>query len=435
MQIAQFVHRYPPALGGAEAYTARLCEYFSSCGDQVRVWTSSAIQLEEMWRPARNTAARSQSFPVRYGTYEEPEVVRFRPLNFAGRRHVLKALSLLPFSAWQCLTTPCNPVSLEMWREAGQYRAPLDAVHATAFPYSFPIMCGHRLARRRGVPFFITPFLHLGDLTDSKDRTRRQYTAPHLRWLLLQADGVFVQTEAEREMVLGMGLREDRVHLQGLGVEPDECTGGDRDAARNRWESKPGQAVVGHLSNNSQEKGTCELLQAAERLWKKGLEFQLVLAGPEMPNFQKFWNAYSPRGSIKRLGVLSEQQKRDFYAGIDLFALPSRTDSFGLVLLEAWANGKPNLVYRAGGPGQLVRDGLDGLQARCGDVAALANGLERLVHDRGLRHRLGESGLARIGSEFQWTDKLAMVRNVIETARLTRQAERRFVPRLELSDH
>ena len=63
----------------------------------------------------------------------------------------------------------------------------LDAVHAAAFPYSYPIVCGLRLARRRGVPFLLTPFLHLGDPADPRDRTRRQYTAPHLRWLLRQA--------------------------------------------------------------------------------------------------------------------------------------------------------------------------------------------------------------------------------------------------------
>ena len=50
MQVAQFVHRYPPALGGAEAYTARLCEYLAARGDDVRVWTTTAVELEEMWR-------------------------------------------------------------------------------------------------------------------------------------------------------------------------------------------------------------------------------------------------------------------------------------------------------------------------------------------------------------------------------------------------
>ena len=35
MHVAQFVHRYPPALGGAEAYAARLCEYLAGRGDDV----------------------------------------------------------------------------------------------------------------------------------------------------------------------------------------------------------------------------------------------------------------------------------------------------------------------------------------------------------------------------------------------------------------
>ena len=113
---------------------------------------------------------------------------------------------------------------------------------------------------------------------------------------------------------------------------------------------------------------------------------------------------------VERLGVLSDAAKRDFYAGIDAFALPSRSDSFGLVLLEAWANGKPNLVYRAGGPAELVRDEVEGLQARCGDVAGLADRLRRLVNDAGLRVRLGEAGRDRAGREFRWADKLEMVR-------------------------
>src|SRR5207237_5128597 len=124
-------------------------------------------------------------------------LTRHAPLRFPGRRYALKALSLLPHRLWQCLTTPCNPVCPAMWRDATRYDGPLDAVHATAFPYSFPIACGLRLARRRGVPFFLTPFLHLGDANDPHDATRKQYTKPHLRWLLRQAARVFVPTAAE----------------------------------------------------------------------------------------------------------------------------------------------------------------------------------------------------------------------------------------------
>jgi glycosyltransferase involved in cell wall biosynthesis len=313
-----------------------------------------------------------------------------------------------------------------MWRDAGRYDGPLDAIHATAFPYSFPIACGLRLARRRGVPFFVTPFLHFGDPDDPHDHTRRQYTAPHLRWLLRQADGVFVQTRAERDLAVALGVSEPRVHLQGLGVEPAECTGGNRERAREAWGARQDEVVVGHLANNSVEKGTVDLLRAAERAWARGQRFRVVLAGPEMPNFRTFWDGFAAKARVTRLGVLSDSQKRGFFAGIDVFALPSRTDSFGLVLLEAWANAKPTLVYRAGGPAELVRDGIDGLHARCGDIDVLTGQLDRLVADKGLRQGLGEKGLARIEREFQWKGKLELVRNLLANRLAAAPAGRRL---------
>jgi glycosyltransferase involved in cell wall biosynthesis len=300
-----------------------------------------------------------------------------------------------------------------MWRDAERYNGPLDAVHAVAFPYSFPIVCGLRLAHRRGVPFYLTPFLHLGDPTDPNDRTRQQYTKPHLRWLLQQADGVFVQTHLERAAAIHLGVDERRVVLQGLGVDPEECTGGDRACLRARIGATSGEVVVGHLANNSVEKGTCDLLKAAEQLWDKGMQFRIVLAGPEMNNFQTFWDTYRAKEKVTRLGVLNDAEKRDFFAAIDLFALPSRTDSFGLVLLEAWANKKANLVYRAGGPAELVCDGIDGLQANCGDVEQLSSRLGLMIADNVLRKKLGENGFSRIEGEFQWENKLAIVRTVL----------------------
>jgi glycosyltransferase involved in cell wall biosynthesis len=423
MHVAQFVQRYPPAIGGSEAYAERLCSHLAARDDTVTVWTTTAIELAEMWGPiishpivrSGDAASGARDRRSRRRPVLPPRVTRvcrYRPLRFPGRRYVLKALSLVPVRPWQCLTTPCNPVCPAMWRDAGRYDGPLDAVHATAFPYAFPILCGLRLARRRGVPFLLTPFLHLGDPADPADRTRKRYTAPHLRWLLRQADRVFVQTRLERDAAVGLGVPPDRVVLQGLGVEPAECTGGDRDAARRSWGVSAAEVVVGHLANNSAEKGTVDLLRAAERAWAAGHRFRVILAGPEIPSFRSFWDRFGPKHRVTRLGVLTEARKRDFFAGIDLFALPSRSDSFGLVLLEAWANGKPNLVYRAGGPAELVRDGADGLHARCGDWQELAAKLGALVADPGLR-RLGDNGLSRVTREFRWADKLELVRETI----------------------
>ena len=139
---------------------------------------------------------------------------------------------------------------------------------------------------------------------------------------------------------------------------------------------------------------------------------RVVLAGPEMPSFQTFRRSYSAAAELVKLGVLDARQKKDFFAGIDVFALPSRSDSFGLVLLEAWANGVPNVGYRAGGVAGVIRDGEDGLLVRCGDTRGLAAALWRLAGDAELRRRLGGAGLERTRREFHWEDKLALVEKV-----------------------
>ncbi|MCZ2343481.1 MAG: glycosyltransferase family 4 protein [Bacteroidales bacterium] len=415
--IHHFIQRVPPALGGSESYFDRLGRFLALHGDSVHVWSSTAVDLSEMWqsRYSGNDEDEKGKRKKEKGKREEEKwesgssftVHRYRPLTFPGRRYLLKAASLIPVRRWQCLTRPSNPICPAMWRDAGRYDGPIDAVHASAFPYTFPIICGYRLARRRGVPFLLTPFLHLGDPNEPCDRVRRQYTAPPLRWLLHQADRIFVQTPSEFRAVVALGVPEQRVILQGLGVDASECTHGNRERARQEWGIRPDEPVIGHLANLSEEKGSCDLLRA----W--GGRGRIVLAGPAMPNFTRFGHRFPDWDQVTRLGTLTESQKRDFFAGIDVFVLPSRTDSFGLVLLEAWANAKPVIAYRAGGPADLIRDGIDGLLAPCGDHGSLRAACERLVRDAQLRKRLGVAGRERTHVEFQWDQKLTIVREQI----------------------
>ncbi len=414
MRIAHFIQRYPPALGGSEAYCARLSRFLVNAGDHVSVFTSNAVALDAFW--SRSGAV----VPAAIGAEDGVKVRRYGLLRWPGRRYMLKPLSMIPHRLWQCLTLPCNPICPGMWRDAGRTDFSVELVHASAFPYAFPIICARRLARRLGVPFFLTPFLHLGDPADPADRTRRSYLSPPLTWLLREADFIFVQTPSERAAVLGLGIAAEKVVLQGLGVDPTECTGGDRQAARQMWGVAENDIVIGHLANLSREKGSTDLLIAFRELMERGVAAHLVLAGPAMPNFGAVWRTLEPsprqRACIHRIGVLTDQQKRDFFAGIDIFALPSRSDSFGLVLLEAWANRKPVVAYRAGGIADLVHDEQDGLLAPCGAVVALAAALHRLCQSDTQRTNLGANGQARIDAEFRWPDKLELVRKTYQQA-------------------
>ncbi len=407
MHIAQFIQRYPPALGGSEAYFQRLARDAVAHGHRVTVWTTNALDLTAFWSPTGRCVTAGS-------TIEDGVTVRRYPLwRMKGRRWLLKPLSMLPLRAWQAMTLPCNPISWKMWRDAGNDEEQYDAVHATAFPYAWPIACAQRLARRQRIPFYLTPFLHLGDPSDPFDRTRHQYTQPALRRLLRAADGVFVQTELEHDAVIELGVPPERVILQGLGVDANECNGGNRARARTEWRVSADDVVIGHLANLSAEKGTIDLVRAANAI-SSNQRIVLLLAGPAMPNFERFIDEFESSVRIIRPGVLSEQEKRDFFAGIDVLALPSRSDSFGLVILEAWANVVPVVAARAGGPGEIVRHGIDGLLAKPGDIADLSQHLTQLADESAMRHHFGEAGRDRCELEFRWDSKLRIVRETIQ---------------------
>src|SRR5262249_11704049 len=147
LRIAHFIQRYPPALGGSEAYFARLSGFCTAGGDKVTVFTTNALALEAFW--SRQGACLPDGESIEAGV----SVRRYRLWRFPGRRYLLKPLSLIPLRMWQCLTLPCNPIAPAMWRDAGWLGARFDVVHAAALPYAFPIVCARRLARRLSVPF------------------------------------------------------------------------------------------------------------------------------------------------------------------------------------------------------------------------------------------------------------------------------------------
>ena len=82
--------------------------------------------------------------------------------------------------------------------------------------------------------------------------------------------------------------------------------------------------------------------------------------------------------------------------------MPSRTDSFGIVYMEAWLCGKPVIGARAGGVPAVISDEQDGLLVNFGDVADLADKIKGLLKDSALADRLGQAGRAKVLENYTW---------------------------------
>ncbi len=87
--------------------------------------------------------------------------------------------------------------------------------------------------------------------------------------------------------------------------------------------------------------------------------------------------------------------------------MPSRTDSFGIVFLEAWANGLPVVAAAAGGVPDVVRDGEAGYLVPFGDLDRLAYRLGSLLDHPPLARSLGATGRALVARGHTWEDRYA----------------------------
>src|ERR671924_217522 len=94
VRVAHFIQRYPPALGGAEAYFARLSRHLAAAGDQVTVFTSNALSLEAFW------SKHGRCLPAGSRVEDGVHVRRYGLWRFPARRYLLKALSFMPHRLW-----------------------------------------------------------------------------------------------------------------------------------------------------------------------------------------------------------------------------------------------------------------------------------------------------------------------------------------------
>ena len=209
-----------------------------------------------------------------------------------------------------------------------------------------------------------------------------------------------------------------RVAVIPCGVDPDVFKPVRQADAREALGRDQCERLVLFVGRIEQIKGIDVLLRALGLLFQRHPDLRsdvclLVVGGALDPGddapetekileLRRLVHEHRMESNVAFVGSRDQEQLALYYAAADVCAVPSLTESFGLVALEAMACGTPVVGTRVGGLQTLIEDGESGLLVPAGDDTALAEAIHAVLTDHRLRTHLSHGARER-AERFTWS--------------------------------
>ncbi len=389
MRVAFLVANYAPSVGGAQLLVQHVAEgLVARHGADVRVVTTDALRAPAGADPGHIDVAEEQIGGVH--VRREPPARRthtaLRDLRRAGRRlHVYRPGANTLFVA--------GPLGRRIGLAAFDAARRSDVVVGVGAP-SATLWWADVLGRRTDAAAVAMPLLHISD-------------EPQRPWVLRclrRADGVSVSTSFEQAWLADRGVEVARTRILPPGCDPAAYVDVDPAAARARLglEEAP---TVGYLGRMAAHKGVDTLVDAMRTVWVDRPEVRLLLAGGRTG-----WDLgavldrldAAERARVEVRESVHDDEKPWLLAASDVVAFPSRSESFGMVTVEAWCARRPVVAGDIDAVRSLVRPGVDAELVDPGDADGLAAHLSSLLGDPARREALGAAGRRRAEQELAW---------------------------------
>jgi glycogen(starch) synthase len=395
MNVCFVSAEYPPGeIGGIGRYTVDLAAGFAEVGHEVHVITTD---------PERNRVDFEDGVWVHRLHTPEPDIPELAasPAKFNLARAATVAAELDRIHGH----SPIDLVSAPLWASEGC---------VCTFDRRFPTILA-----------LMTSMHTIAGLHESWDE------GPQIK-ALIELERATVQRSPYLHALSDAVLSDAR-----QAFDPDEKVAaviplGTRDVTAEYSSGRNGDGklrilFVGRLERR---KGVDVLLDAAAELLPTHPDVELVLVGKDTENTeigQTYRDAFRRRFAdaewarqVTFAGAVSDEELFQHYADCDVFCAPSRYESFGLVLTEAMAFGKPVVGSRAGGMQEVVDEGVTGLLAEPGDAASLTEQLRRLIEEPQLRAELGSA--AREAFERRFARPVTVARTVASYREIAERA-------------
>ncbi len=280
-----------------------------------------------------------------------------------------------------------------------------DVVMATTINYDFCTYPLWRNKTKNPKPFVLYGALHL----------HKPLAYNHLALVKARAcDCYIANTDFEKQTLLNNGVVAEKITTIGTGISLEDYECNENNIAQFRLAQgiEKDDCVLGFVGRLVKGKGVAILLDAIRRMQAAHPNLKLLLAGGTTDFVPIIEKAISEEKlPIILIKDFADEAKPLIFNSIDVFVLPSQSESFGVVFLEAWACRKPVIGTRMGATESLLDHGIDSLLFKGNDVDDLCEQLEVLIGDKPLRNMMGEKGYQKVLAKFTWPTIVAAYRN------------------------
>lgn len=386
LRILHVPHAYHPVLGGAELICRKVSEILAAQGHAVQVLTTNVGAVQAYDAFGIDRVAETDDVVVG---------VPVKRLNFCGGFYraggwidgYLKPRRLARQLAWRMHRTLRQ--RLAAWIAAEIARTQPDVV--MTLPHLVVNVQAVLAARsRRHFPLVMVPMLHEHD---------PNWDIATMASALTCADAVVALTASEADrLVAAYGVSPERVFLASVGV----------DITSPKMSDVPRPKRIIFLGRQVRSKGIGDLIDAMCRVWPAHPDAELVVAGVRVPESAEIDTQIAAlptswRKRVRHFGAVSDAEKATLLRSSRCLVLPSKTESFGLVILDGWAQQTPAVTWDLPVLRDIVRDGETGLLVDPdGGTEALAAAIARMLAAADEAAQMGLAGHRNLAAKYSW---------------------------------
>ena len=164
-----------------------------------------------------------------------------------------------------------------------------------------------------------------------------------------------------------------------------------------------GEKILLAAGSLIESKGYDLLLKAVARIIPqiRNLRVLIIGTGREEQNLKQGARRLGLEAYVSFLGPMPHEEVMRFMAVCDVFVLPSWNEGFGIVYLEAMANGKPTIACKGEGIEDVIVDGQTGILVEPRDVASLEHAILKLLSDEQYLHAMGDAARKQ-AENYSW---------------------------------